>query len=236
MIKGSALRSLSLLLPLTLLAPSCAAVKNIFGHSSGSDDAGFVQVDEVLSRVERVHVDCELAGQHVTESMATLISMVGPEFKGDPALVFEEFLSAIELSEKQASDLRKDFAPMQKSGEIMFKQWQADLDGFSSDVMREHSAKRMTDMRKRYEAVNTSVGPVVEQYEEFNTVLRDHALYLGNDFNSESVALIEKELRSLIATSNQLKTALNTCTEACQEYVRKAALRGQVSSRAKQQV
>lgn len=235
MIKGSALRSLSLLLPLTLLAPSCAGVKNLFG-SSNSDDAGFVQVDELLSRVERVHVDCELAGQNVTASMTTLISMVGPEFKGDPALAFGEFLAAIELSEKQAKDLRKDFTPMQKSAERMFLQWQDDLEAFSSDSMREHSAKRMQDMRDRYEAVNTAVGPALEQYEAFNASLRDHALYLGNDFNSESVAVIEKELRTLIQSANQLKKSLDTCTEACQEYVRKAALRGQVSSRAKQQV
>lgn len=234
MIKGSALRSLSLLVPLALLAPSCAGVKNMFGSSS--DDAGFVQVDELLSRVERVHVDCELAGQNVQESMTTLLSMVGPEFKGDPELAFSEFLSSIERSEKQARDLRNDYTPMKKSADRMFTQWQEDLDAFSSDVMREHSAKRKREMRERYEAVDAAVGPALEEYEEFNATLRDHALYLGNDFNSESVALIEKELRTLIQASNDLKKSLDACTEACQEYVRKAALRGQVSSRAKQQV
>ena len=234
MIKGSVLRSLSLLVPLALIAPSCAGVKNLFGSSN--DDAGFVQVDELLSRVERVHVDCELAGQNVTESMTTLLSMVGPEFQGDPELAFGEFLSAIERSEKQARDLRKDFTPMRKSSERMFEQWQKDLDAFTSDVMREHSSKRMRDMRERYEAVDAAVGPALEQYEAFNQHLQDHALYLGNDFNSESVALIEKELRNLIQEANTLKASLDACTEACQEYVRKAALRGQVSSRAKQQV
>ena len=234
MIKRSKLRSSFLLLPLLLLAPSCAGVKNMFGASS--DDEGFVQVDDLLSRVERVHVDCELGGQNVTEATGTLLNLVGPEFRGDPALAYEEFIAAIELSEKQASDLRKHFNPMKTSAERMFAQWEKDLEAFTSEVMRKHSADRMQGMRERYQAVETAVGPTLEQYDAFNQTLRDHALYLGNDFNSESVALIEKELRTLVEQSKQLTASFDKCTEACQDYVRKAALRGQVSPKTKKKV
>lgn len=231
----SIFRSTTLALPALCLLPSCAGLNYIF--PSGADkDAGFVQVDDLLARVERVHVSCELAGQNVTESLTTLMQMVGPEFRGDPTLAYEDLMAAIELSEKQAEDLRENFVPMQKSAGQVFENWQMDLDAFTSDVMRQHSEERMGASRARYDAIVDVVAPALERYEAFNGVLRDHALYLGNDFNSESVELIEKQLRILIEESESLTAEFDKCTEACQAYVRKAALRGQVSPRARKSI
>lgn len=223
-------RSSLVVLPVLVLATSCAGVKNLF--SSGTDETvSFVQVDDLLTRVERVHVACELSGQSATESLATLMSMVGPGFRGDPTLAYSDLISSIELSEEQADDLQHNFEPMKKVAKLVFEDWQEDIDEFSSDVMRQHSDERLDAARKRYIAILTSVGPALEEYRTFNQTLRDHALYLGNDFNAGSVATIEKELRSLIQASEQLTASFEVCTEACQDYVRRAALRGQISPR-----
>ncbi len=73
-------------------------------------------------------------------------------------------------------------------------------------------------------------------YEEFNRDLRDHSLYLGNDFNAESVALIEPGLRALIASSKSINAQFADSTDACKEYVRKTASRGQVSPRTQRSI
>lgn len=228
------LRTTVIVAPTLLLGPSCAGVSQLF--SSDKADAGFVEVDDLLGRVERVHVDCELAGQNVAEAMAGLLAMAGPQFRGDPTLAFEDLMAAIELSDRQEELLREDYAPMQESAVAVFERWNADLEAFTSEVMREHSASRMAAARGRYAAIVAAVDPALAAYSAFNAALRDHALYLGNDFNAESLALIEGELRRLISESSELTAAFDECTRACEDYVRKSALRGQVSPRARRDV
>lgn len=227
--------SRALLVACLALTPSCAGVEYLFSADTDSE-SGFVQVDELLGRVERIHVDCELSAQTITEAVNALVMLVGPDFRGEPGLAIDQLLTATLLSEKQAEGLRGDFVPMQDSARAVFTDWRTDLGEFTSDGMRKHSEDRMTESKERYEAVVSHVGPALVQYEAFNKSLRDMALYLGNDFNTESVKKIEQELRALLVASKALTENFNGCTDACQEYIRKAALRGQVSPRARKSI
>ncbi len=225
----------TLLVPVLFLAPSCAAVSNLFS-TAPENSAGFVQVDELLNRIEGVHVDCELAGQNVTESMTTLIGMVSPKFQGDPAATYLALIASIDRSDKQAKGLRDHFVPLQRTALAVFDRWQKDVEAIVSDSMRTRSEQRMAEAKERYENVIRTVGPAMVAYEAFNRNLRDHSLYLGNDFNSESVSLIETELRALIASSKAMTVQLAECTEACQQYVQKAASRSQASPRTQKSI
>lgn len=194
--------------------------------SSADEEASFVQVNDLLSRIELIHVDCELSGQSVDASIEALMTLVGPKFRGDPELGYNDFAMAIEMSEEFATTLRKNYGPMQDSAMMMFDQWNTDLEVFSSQTMREHSETRLEASRERYNAIVSSVDPALEAFDMFNQVMRDHALYLGNDFNADSVAIIEKELRDVQVAARSLTASLEKATVACQEFVRKAALRG----------
>lgn len=225
----------AVLLSALLTFPSCATVSSMFSSDSG-EDAGFIQVDDLLGRAERVHVDCELAGQRVSEAIESLMVLVGPEFRGDPALAYNDFVLAIESSEETERVLNEDYGPMQGSANGVFNAWHKDLEAFNSEVMRQHSEKRMSASRVRYTAIETAIDPTLPLYAEFNSALRDQALYLGNDFSADSIAVIEKELRDLSVRAKKLTTAFEAATLACQEFVRKGALRGQNSPAARKDV
>jgi len=200
----------------------------------GSDgEAGFVQVDELLTRVERVHEACELAGQNIGESTSRLMGLVGPQFQGDPAAAYGELMVSLERCQKQEKALRKDSLQMQTSAKRVFARWEKDLEAFTSDSMRSHSAKRLAGARKRLDTIVQTVGPALERYAAYNETLSDHARYLGNDFSSEAVKLIDKEVRDLAGESARLGKAFERCTAACQNYVRKASPRGQGSPKAR---
>lgn len=233
--RPSVLRRGAWLAPVLALLPACSAVSSIF-PSSSDHEASFVKVDDLLGRVERVHVDCELAGQTVREAIESLMVLVGPEFRGDAALAYEDFALAIEIAEEQAKALRESFDPMDRAAEGVFERWEADLEAFSSDAMRQHSEERMTASRTRYEAVSKAVDPAILAFEDFNRALKDQALYLGNDFSADSISVIEKELRDVSQRATSLSRNFERATRACQEFVRKGALRGQVAPAARKDV
>ena len=204
--------------------------------SSSDGSATFVQVDDLMSRVERIHVDCEVASEQARTATTTLHSMVGPDFHGEPALAHEELVAAIEASERTAQDLQRDFDRMTRSGDKVFAQWQENLEEYTSEVMRQASEKRMNATRERYDAVVAAVGPAIESYRGFNATLRDHALYLGTDFNEESVSLVEQEIRVLLRRSEAMTAEFGRCQKACQRYVKKSAIRGQVAPTSRKEV
>lgn len=224
-----------LVLPLLVAGASCAGVKNLLSPSN-EGEATFVQVDDLMSRIERIHVDCELARQNIAASTDTLRVMADPEFRGDPKLAHGDLLAALELSERQAEDLQSDYNRMTSSAKRVFAQWEKNLQSFSSESMREHSAARMQATRANYETVLNTVGPAMELYRGFNATLRDHTLYLGTDFNEDSVFLIEREIRVLFREAEALRADFIHCTEACQNYVRKSTPRAQTATSGRREV
>lgn len=224
-----------LAVPVLVVCAACAGMPG-FMPSSNDGSATFVQVDDLMSRVERVHVDCELASEKVREATGTLHAMCSPDFDGEPAVAHETLIAAIQASERQAEDLQRDYDRMTRSGDKVFAQWQDNLEEYSSEVMRDASAKRMNATRARYDAVVAAVGPALETYRGFNATLRDHALYIGTDFNEESLGLVEQEIRMVLRRAEAMTAEFERCKEACQTYVKKSAIRGQVTSTARKQV
>ena len=202
-----------------------------FPLSFSKPKSGLEQVDTLLARIEQVQAETLLARQRAHFALGTLQSIVAESYDGDASQTFSEFLLAIERSEKQASQLEASLAPMQRAADKMVAQWTADLEEFSSPEMRDRSQTRLDDTRRRYQAILDAVEPAHSAFEAFNLGLRDHALFLGHDFNSTSVSMIEGDVQALALRAVELDRRFDECLAAAQSYVQTTALRGQVEER-----
>ena len=208
--------------------PSAADVSNFFDVGFGKKNAGLDKVDDLLDRIERVHVEAELSQETSTAAMLSLETICDPEFAGEPLEAYAEFVKTIDDSEKQADKLRKSIAPMKKTAESVFAAWASDLEGFGSAEMRQRSQARLEETRQRYVAISTSVDPALWAYDALNNDLRDHALFLSHDFNSGSIADLGGEVESLNRDGDELSKRLDKCLDAAEDYIRSSALRGQL--------
>ncbi len=226
--KRSKVVTFTLAVPLLLSVSSCAGFSdNMRGFFSRSKE-GPSQVDDLLARIEAVQVQCETADKASREAVASLHALVSPEFQGDPLSAYQELLDAIDNSRKQAKQLQDAVQPMKRSAGPFFAQWEADLSAFSNPDMRQRSQARLERTRARYEAIVRSVDPAMVTFDTFNANLRDHALYLENDFNSNSVASLRGSVRIATEQAAQLDAYLTATMNASEQYVQKAALRGQM--------
>lgn len=226
------------LVPLALLLCSSACesvssgvsgVGNFFESSfSGKKQDGLVRVDDLLVRIEQVHVETELSKEGVRESMRALRTLVAPDFGGDALESYGAFVKAIDASEKQAQALRKSVEPMEKTAEEVFAEWAKSLESFSSAEMRERSQLRLENTRERYEAIISAVEPALWAYDAMNRTLRDHALFLNHDFNAAAVTELEGEVDGLMKHASQLDKRFDATLKAAKRYIRSTALRGQV--------
>src|SRR5262249_6264441 len=125
---------------------------------------------------------------------------------------------------KSARDLRSSVEPMKAAAGPVFEKWNTDLLSFTSPGMRQRSQARLEETRDRYQAIVVAVEPAESSLDTFNLGLRDIALFLGHDFNSQSVFAIQDDVRTLTDMAAELDTRLGNSLTAAQAYVQSSSL------------
>lgn len=183
------------------------------------DDTGLSSIDELVSRVESVYVQSELAKERVDAAIERLKTIASSDFPDDPVAAYKEYVAAVERAERQAQRLRNSVEPMKEAAASVFERWSTDLEAFSSEGMKQRSSERLALTRERYDAIVSTVDPAQEVFERFNKILRDHALFLSHDFNVDSVTAIKDDVRSLSQLAEELEDRFDDCLEAARAYI-----------------
>ena len=197
-----------------------------FGPTQGS--ASLQQVDDVVTQVERVQVECELAKDSIRETVTAMIEMVAPKGTSTVVEAFEVFETSIEVSSRQEKTLKDSVARLERSGTGFFEGWNRNLESFATQRLRIQSRTRLEETQGLFDAIMLSTQDPMQSYAEFQVAVQDVALYLSVDFNASSVRGIEGELRSLIRVAGELQRELDTCLDNTQRYISFAGLPNRV--------
>ena len=181
-------------------------------------------MNDLVGSIERVYVDAELSKEKARAAISELESIAAADFEGDAMAAYGKLMVAIDASSKQADQLRASVEPMKASAKPVFDQWAKDLEEFSSPDMRMRSQVRLEATRQRYDAVVAAVEPAQATYDVFNQGLKDHALFLSNDFNPAALAAIQDDVKNLARLASDLERQLDESLLATRAYVETAAL------------
>ena len=211
------------------LVPSVVGLSSCNGllDSFGGEQEDLHSVNDLAEHVRNVHVETEVSKERLRLAVGALRSLTEPGYRGDAQAGFEEYVLAIEASEKQAKVLRKRAQPMVDSAERFFESWSEDLDDFQRAELRKRSKDRLLKTRKLYKQVEYSVEASQAYFDEINGRLRDYATYLSNDFNAESVASLEPDVREVTQLAAKLDKRFESCLSATSNYVVGTGMYGQ---------
>lgn len=218
------------LLPLAL--SSCSSTS--FSFSKRSDN-GLTNVDELLTRVEKVQVESLVAKERAREAYQTLVETVAPQFDGDAVKQFELLETSIEESQKQAKTLAATVPALKSAAGVVFERWTKDLENFGNTRMRQRSQERMEATREQYETILRQTVSAQLALEALNADLNDHALFLGHDFNAESAELIHDDVAALESRVVELDGRLDAAIGSSKQYIASRALRGELGDGAQEE-
>jgi len=210
--------------PAVRISFACVCCVVVAGCGMFGSSTGLAGVDELVSTIEEVHIDAELAKGLARTASEKLSAIVAPDFSGDPKVAFKEFADAVAASEEKARSLRSKIQEMKAIAGPVFEKWKQDLAQFTSSGMRLRSEARLKASLGRYEAVVAAADPALAAYERLNAALRDHALFLGNDLNSASISEVRSDVQAIALSVEDLDATINTCLAAAAEYVQASAL------------
>jgi len=185
---------------------------------------GPMKVNDLISRIERVYVESELAQQKASAAIGTLENIVASDFGGDPVQSFSDFVAKLDISEKQTTRLGEALDPMKDAAEPIFERWNEDVEKIASDSLRRRSAARLEKTRGRFEAMTRSVDPAMEALTKLNQGMRDLALFLGNDLNHSSLVEVRADVRELGTLAQKIEDNVADYLVAAKDYMDRSAL------------
>lgn len=211
---------------------SCSS--SSFSFSKRSDN-GLTNVDELLTRIEKVQVESLVAKERARAAYDTLAATVAPDFDGEALKQFEQLEKSIEDSEKQAQALGETVPALKSAANSVFERWTKDLESFGNTRMRQRSQERMEATREHYEMILRQTVSSQLAMEALNADISDHALFLGHDFNSESAEMIRDDVAALESRIAELDGRLDATIQSAKQYIASRALRGEVEGASDEQ-
>ncbi|MFO1053123.1 MAG: DUF2959 family protein [Planctomycetota bacterium] len=200
---------------LPLLVPAVLSGCAVFGD----DRPGVAKVEDLVARVERLHVEVELSREAMTTAVQALRGVALPSLSGDKVEAFRNLNAVAATSRERASTLREALVATRVAADPVFEQWRAQLDGIASASVRARSEERLRSTRERYEAITQAVAPAVEDFDALNRTVNDLALFLDHDFNPTAVAAIHDDLVALDRDASTLDGRFERSLGAAQAYL-----------------
>jgi hypothetical protein len=192
--------------------------------------AGIQQVDGLVGRVERMHLEADVAQGRARDAVDVLRSIVRQELAGDAHKAYESFKSSVQRSEAQADRFRAGLLPMESAAASVFDSWQADIDAIGDPGLAARARERRETTAAQYRAVVEATMPVQEALDVFNGLLMDYTRYLANDLSVSSVVALEPQIDTLRIALTELARRIDRLHKACRDYVQSAAPIGRVQS------
>ena len=103
--------------------PACAFVNDLVDDLFGSSKGGPANADALVSSIEQVYVDSEVAKDRMQSAMVALQTITAPNFQGDVVSAYGELSVLIERSEEQQEKLKDSVQEMKDSADPVFDQW-----------------------------------------------------------------------------------------------------------------
>lgn len=194
------------------------------GCASSKPGNSLVQVDQLVTSIEKVHTSSEMAQTRVIESLDSLRSLVALDFGDDVVGAYAKTEIALSESTKQLAAFDDDVKQMKEMAEPVFKKWASDLDSFTNLEMRLKSQNRLAQTRSRYDAIVMTVEPTQAAFATLHQQISDCALFLKHDLNAAACAALRPDVEALSMATEHLDEQLARCQSAAKDYVEAVAL------------
>lgn len=193
--------------------------------STPSRESAPVQVDAMVTWIERVHVEAERSQLAIAESFERLNVIAAGRFDKEPAAqAYARFVQSTDEAAQQAKRFREVVQPMVETAQPVFVRWQQDLQTITSEKLRQRGEMRYAVAKQRYDAITKVAVPSQQTLDAYVKELKDHAAFLAHDLNASAIQDIQAGVKDIAKTVLELDRDLKSCMAAARAYVDESSL------------
>jgi predicted nucleic acid-binding Zn-ribbon protein len=198
---------------LSLTALGCQSV-----YYDAMEKMGYHKRDLMVSNVEKARDAQQEAKEQFTSALdrfTTVLNINGGELQDK----YDTLNTEYEKSEAKAQAVRDRIASVEDVSAALFKEWEAELQEYSSASLRQNSQKKLTQTRTQYaqlikamKRAETKMNPVLAKF-------KDQVLFLKHNLNAQAIASLKNELVSVEGNIASLIKEMETSIKEADSFI-----------------
>jgi chromosome segregation ATPase len=131
--------------------------------------------------------------QSALEKFSDVVNIKG----GDLEENYETLNTEYKRCESKAEAVSTRINEVQSVGSALFKEWEAELDQYSSANLRNASRQKLEQTRREYDRLIHSMRKAEAKITPVLTAFHDQVLYLKHNLNAQAIASLHQELATV---------------------------------------
>jgi hypothetical protein len=172
----------------------------------------------LLSRVQ----DTRDAMKDTKKTFASAMQQFGSVYKESGSKLENKYVilkKEYETCNSKASDLRSQIASVKSIGQVLFQEWQKELDQFTNEQMRKLSEVKMQQTREKYVTMTESMDRVSARITPVMNSMNDQLLNIKHSLNALIIVSLEEELTQLRGHMDSLMAEIDASVNHSNAFI-----------------
>jgi len=183
---------------LATLLGGCSSV-----YYGAMEKIGVPKRDILVDRVEDARDSQEEAKEQFEDALQEFMAVVRVD-GGDLEAAYDKLKGELESAEDKASAVTTRIERVESVGNALFEEWQAELEQYSSERLRQRSAQGLQETRTEFNRLLAAMRKAEASIDPVLTVMRDQVLFLKHNLNARAIASLRDELKVVQKDVNSL--------------------------------
>lgn len=165
-------------------------------YYSAMEGLGYHKRDILVDRIEDARDEQEEAIEQFQTALERFSEVVG--FQGGSLQdQYDKLNKEFKRSEAEAKDVRKSIDDVEDVARALFREWESELDQYTSESLRRESERKLRETQTRYLQLIGAMQRAESKIEPVLGRFRDQVLFIKHNLNAQAIASLENELDSI---------------------------------------
>ncbi len=179
---------------------------------------GYAKREQLVDRVEQTRDAQAGARDQFETTLDELKSLTGYEDR-ELEGAYSRLSKELDRSEKRAKRVRDKIRSVERVGTALFKEWESELELYSTESLRRASEEQLDATRARYERVVVAMRRAESKMEPVLAAFRDQTLFLKHNLNARAIASIDGALVELEGEIAQLIADMESSIDEANRFI-----------------
>lgn len=154
--------------------------------------------------------------QTALEQFKSVVNFQG----GDLEKEYNRFHKTLQKTEDGAEKVRDRIQAVEDVSKALFKEWQQEIEQYTSDSLRQASQRKYDLTQKKYTALIKAMKKAEARLEPALLPLRDQVLFMKHNLNARAIAGLSEEVVGVQANVDQLVNEMEAAVARADDFIR----------------
>lgn len=181
---------------------------------------GVYKRDILVSRVEAARNSQENAKKQFSSALEQFASVVSYK-GGNLEAQYKKLDAEYQDSKDAAEEIRDRIQSIEKVSADLFKEWEKELNQYSSAKLRSESATQLRETKREYRKLIAAMKKAEAKIPPVLTVFRDQVLYLKHNLNARAISSLKSEYSTIRTDVARLVREMESSIDEANQFIAK---------------